>query len=117
VVIVTRCAIGEQAQGQYMRRLLPDFLIPYCRIRLHNVAEASALGNEERTTERVCRLLGCIDPRTAWRHLRRFEQAAERVVSELSMRRAASPEFGEFEEHRHATMSIDWVTMMECAGF
>ncbi|TVQ41463.1 MAG: hypothetical protein EA384_00285 [Spirochaetaceae bacterium] len=94
-IIVIRCPIARRQGRQYTRRLLPEFLIPRCRIRLDHVAEASALGSEDRRTERVCWVLGCIDPRTAGRHLRCFEQAAGCVASELSARRAMSPELGD----------------------
>ena len=94
-IIVIRCPIAREDGKQYTRRLLPEFLIPRCRIRLDHVVEASALGSEDRRTERVCRLLGCIDPRTARRHLRRFEEAADRVALELSAGRAMSPQLGD----------------------
>ncbi len=94
-IIVIRCPIARKDGKQYTRRLLPEFLMPHCRIRLDHVEEACALGSEDRTNERVCRLLGCIDPRTAHRHLRRFEEAAACVALELSAGRAMSPELGD----------------------
>jgi len=45
--------------------LLPEFLILRSVIRLDYLFEAAELSAEDRITERVCEILGSIDPRTA----------------------------------------------------
>ena len=115
-IIVIRCPLAREDGKQYTRRLLPEFLIPNCRIRLDHVAEASALGNEDRRTERVCGLLGCIDPRTARRHLRRFEEAADRVALELSAGRAMSPELGDLPSQTPDSSALSRLERLYRAG-
>ena len=82
----------------YTMRLLPDFLIPRCVIRLDHLVEAAAEAHPERDVEKTCRILGCIDARTAHTHLKRFEQAVAAVAVQLAERRTMAPELGELPE-------------------
>jgi len=64
-------------------------------IRLDNLLEAAELPESECSETAVCELIGCVDPRTARRQLRRLALAIEEVSLDLTERRAASPELGE----------------------
>ncbi len=94
-VVAILCPIAQAAGMPYTKRLLPDFLIPRCVSRLDNLVEAAAETEPDRNVEETCRLLGCIDTRTARSHLERFEQAIAAVAVELAKRRAMAPELGE----------------------
>lgn len=82
----------------YTKRLLPDFLIPRCVIRLDHLLEAAADAHPGGGVEKTCRILGCIDTRTARTHLKRFEQAVAAVAVQLAERRAMAPELGELPQ-------------------
>ena len=75
---------------QYTKRLLPDFLIPFSRMRLDKVVEAVGEKESGSTLEECCRILGCIDLRTARMHLRRLDEAAKEVALTLAERQAAA---------------------------
>jgi hypothetical protein len=94
-VVAIRCEAARRQGKAYTRRVLPEFLIPHCVIRLDRVEQAVALPAGERTAERVCEMLGCIDARTAGRHLKGFTQAADRASLWLAERRSQSPELGD----------------------
>jgi hypothetical protein len=89
------CPVARAGKRQYTKRLLPEFLIPHSVIRLDNLLEAAELPESERSETAVCELIGCLDPRTARRQLRRLASAIEEVQLDLAQRRAASPELGE----------------------
>lgn len=83
------CCTQAKALGrQYTKRLLPDFLIPFARMRLDAVVEASRRKESGRTREECCRILGCIDLRTARMHMRRLEEAAKTAALTLAERQA-----------------------------
>lgn len=63
-------------------------------IRLDHVLEAVRLKDHERKLERACDIMGCIDPRTAGKHLDRVNTAAATAALELAELRAKSPELG-----------------------
>jgi hypothetical protein len=69
---------------------LPDFLIPRCVVRLDYLIEAT----RKRGLEDICRVLGCLDVRTARKHLKRLESAAQATALEIAERGAATPELG-----------------------
>jgi hypothetical protein len=95
VVPVIVCSIAQDQGKQYTKRLLPDFLIPRSVIRLDYVLEAARLPANEQSMERVCDLLGCIDPRTARSRMRALTEAIGEVSLDLSRERASRPELGE----------------------
>ena len=74
----------------YTRRLLPDFLIPFSRMRLDKVVEAGREKERGSSLEECCRLIGCIDLRTAKMHLKRLEEAAKTVALTLAESQAAA---------------------------
>ena len=75
IIPVIFCSWAQEQGKQYTKRLLPEFLIPPSVIRLDYLLEAAEVSAEERTTERVCEILGCIDPRTAGRLLAALNDA------------------------------------------
>jgi hypothetical protein len=97
-VVSVICPHARAAGKQYTLRLLPDFLIPCCVIRLDRVVEAVAQDPSGTDIEETCRLLGCIDERTARSHLKRMNRAIETAVVHLAERRAMAPELGELPE-------------------
>jgi hypothetical protein len=100
LIVVIRCETARAASKPYTMRLLPDFLVPGCVIRLDHVAEA----HRERATgagagnEQLCAILGCLDDRTVRRHLKAYERALEAAALTLAEQRALSPELGDVPE-------------------
>jgi len=97
-VVSVICPKARSEGNQYTLRLLPDFLIPRCVIRLDRVMEAVAQDPSGTNIEKTCRLLGCVDERTARSHLQRMDLAIETAVVYLAERRAMTPELGELPE-------------------
>ena len=97
-VVSILCPYARAKGNQYTVRLLPDFLIPRCVIRLDRVVEAIAQDPGGTDIEEACRLLGCIDERTARSHLMRMNRAIETAALHLAERRAMAPELGELPE-------------------
>jgi hypothetical protein len=89
-VPVRYCRRAKALGRQYTKRLLPDFLIPFARMRLDNVIEAGRERDGGSTIEKCCRIIGCIDPRTLRMHLKRLEEAAKTVALTLAESQAAA---------------------------
>jgi len=89
-VPVRYCRRAKALGRQYTRRLLPGFLIPFARMRLDNVIDAGRERERGNTVEECCRIIGCIDLRTARVHLKRLEEAAKIVARTLAENQAAS---------------------------
>lgn len=89
------CREAQQRGLQYTKRMLPDFLIPYARIRLDRVIEARR--EKERGAELECcsRILGCLDLATVRRHLNCLGEAAAKTALEFAEKQAASPHLSE----------------------
>jgi len=87
---VRYCGLAKALGRQYTKRLLPDFLIPFSRMRLDKVVEAVCEKESGSTLEECCRILGCIDLRTARVHLRKLEEAAKTAALTLAERQAAT---------------------------
>ena len=94
VILVIICLNARDQGKQYTKRLLPEFLTPRSVIRLDYLQEAAALPPEEQKPDRVCEILGCIDPRTAHRRLSELNDAITRVTVELACLRSSTPELG-----------------------
>jgi hypothetical protein len=71
--------------------MLPDFLIPYARMRLDRVLEAAREKERGADLERCSQIIGCIDLETVRRHLTRLEKASAFVALELAEGHAAKP--------------------------
>ncbi len=112
VVPVIICSLAQEQGKQYTKRLLPEFLTPRSVIRLDHLLEAAALPAEERTADRVCEILGCIDPRTARRRLAALNGAINHVTLELSYRRASTPELGALPANDPDTAPLDHLQML-----
>ena len=87
---VCYCATAKELGLQYTKRFLPDFIIPYARMRLDKVVEAGRKKESGSSLEDCCRLIGCIDLRTARKHLKRLEEAAKEIALTLAERQAAA---------------------------
>lgn len=97
-VILCPIARARAEKSQYTKRLLPDFLTPNSVIRLDYLLEAVDLPKAKRSTDAVCDLIGCLDPRTARHQMRRLAVAINAVSLDLTARRAATPELGELAQ-------------------
>ena len=87
------CVIA-QAQGlQYTKRILPDFLVPGCVIRLDATIAAveAGIGTPELLDE-GCSLMGCIDERTIKRHVVLATASIQRANLHLRETMAWGPE-------------------------
>lgn len=75
--------------------MLPDFLIPYARMRLDRVLEAAKKHEDGTGLEQCSRIIGCIDLDTVRRHLKRLEKAAAETALMLAEGHAAAPHLSE----------------------
>ena len=105
-VVAILCPIAQAAGKPYTRRLLPDFLIPRCVIRLDHLVEAAEEVQPGKDVEKTCRILGCIDARTARSHLKRLDHAIATAAVELVERRAMAPELGELPQATPQTVPL-----------
>ena len=86
-IICIICDIAREQKKQHTKRLLPDFLKPYCRIRLDLSLEYFRTKFNDAGTydwEDACAFLGCNDLRTAKRHLNDLQSATPEINLELS---------------------------------
>lgn len=96
---VFSCAKAKSKGLQYTKRLLPDFLIPYARMRLDKVVEAGRDKEGGSSLEKCCRILGCLDLRTARMHLKRLEVVVKTVALALAEKQAAAVHLHEHNTH------------------
>jgi hypothetical protein len=109
------CSNAFAAGKQYTIRLVPDFFIPRCVIRLDYLVEAAKEHQHETDIEWACELLGCVDTRTAHRHFERLEKAVGSVVVDLAERRALMPELGELPKTTPETPALTRLeTLYDC---
>lgn len=87
---VRYCAQAKALGHQYTERLLPDFLIPFARMRLDKVIRAGKRKERGSTLKECCRIIGCIDLRTARMHLKRIGEAAKEAALVLAEKQAAA---------------------------
>ena len=88
---VSICATAKAAGRQYTKRMLPDFLIPYARMRLDRILEAAREKERGADLERCSQIIGCIDLNTVRCHFRHLKKAATQVALELAELQAAMP--------------------------
>jgi hypothetical protein len=97
--VVIRCPESRKQGGQYTKRLLPDFLIPYSPVRLDWVLEAERKRREEGASLEECSfIMGCLEPRTVRKHLSRLNEAAAAVSLQMSEELAHSPQYSRLPE-------------------
>jgi hypothetical protein len=90
-VVVILCTNARAEGLQYTKRMLPDFLIPFSRIRLDRVIEAAEEKEGGETIEHCSLTVGCMDLQTTGRLLNRLEEAAAAVALNLGERQAGVP--------------------------
>ena len=106
-IIQIICYEAEEEGKQYTKRLLPSFLIPHCVIRLDTTLQAYKIPEKDKElVEKACELMGCIDERTARRHLAGINLAVGTASLQLAEIIAANPELGSFPEHDPHESSI-----------
>lgn len=72
---------------QYTKRILPEFLRPFCRIRLDlsmGFYTVNYTKSGKYNWEAACAYLGCIDIRTAKRHITDIQVAVPIMILELT---------------------------------
>lgn len=106
-VVVIRCENARAAGKPYTMRLLPDFLVPGCVIRLDHLEEAHEAKRAGAGNDRLCEILGCLDTRSVRRHLRRYGEAIDEVALLLAEARAARPELGELPKLTPETSPVE----------
>jgi len=111
-VVVIRCENARAAGKPYTMRLLPEFLVPGCVIRLDHLEEAHEAKRAGAGKERLCEVLGCLDDRTARRHLRCYGEAIDEVALLLAEVRAARPELGELPKITPDTSPVDRLELL-----
>ena len=94
-IIIIICPISQKDRKPYSRRLLPDFLMPGCVIRLDNAFEAYRASVDNFDIEHACSIMLCIDERTARKHLERINAAIRQASLRLAETIALHPELGE----------------------
>jgi len=90
MIPVCCCSEAKSLGRQYTKRLLPDFLIPFARMRLDTVVEAGRGRERGSSLEACCQIIGCTDLRTARVHLERLTEAAKAVALPLAEKQAAA---------------------------
>jgi hypothetical protein len=86
-IICIICGRAREQGKQYTKRILPGFLKPYCRVRLDLSLEYYSTNYTHSGTydlEDACNFLGCIDIRTARRHLCDLQSNLPVINLELS---------------------------------
>lgn len=104
---VRYCSQAKALGRQYTKRLLPDFLIPFARIRLDKVLEAEREKDSGHTVEQCCRIIGCIDLRTVRMHMRRLEEAAKAAALTLAESQAAAVHLHEPDYQPHPSTPLE----------
>jgi len=96
LVVSAFCAISQSKGQQYTKRFLPDILVPGCVIRLDMtlIAVKAGIGTPE-LLEQACIMMGCIDERTAIRHVALATASIQQTNLHLSEVIAHTPETGE----------------------
>jgi len=94
-IIAIICQIAREREKPYTRRLLPDFLMPGCVIRLDKALEAYRAAVDHLDIEHACSIMLCIDERTARKHLDRIDTAIGQASLRLAGTIALQPELGE----------------------
>lgn len=97
-IVVILCETARAAGKRYTMRLLPEFLVPGCVIRLDHVEAAYEARSTGAGPDRMCEILGCLDDRTVRRHVACYEQAIKAASLRLAESRAMSPELGELPQ-------------------
>ena len=89
VAIICRAARGT---GQpYTRKILPEHLIPRSPLWSEKLVELLEGVVGAGSTEAACAILGCVDPRTARKHIRAFVDAKLPILAELNASAPGSP--------------------------
>jgi hypothetical protein len=94
-IITIICPIARESGKPYTCRLLPDFLMPGCIIRLDKALEAYSATVDHLDIEHACSVMLCIDERTARKHLARIDSAIQQASLRLAGNIALQPELGE----------------------
>ena len=85
LIVSIICYEAKRRGRQYTKRMLPEFVIPECNIRLDRVLKlVQARSVRSVDSDEACRMLGAMDERTVRRHLWWAEQVIEVTLVALS---------------------------------
>jgi hypothetical protein len=115
-VVSAICAIAKAQGRQYTQRMLPDFLVPGCVIRLDATLAAVEAGIETaELLDEGCSLMGCIDERTVKRHVGLATAAIQRANLQLSHAMALTPETVDSPEVSPEKGALETLRLLLCA--
>lgn len=97
-IISILCTNAKKQGKQYTQRLLPDFLMPRCQIRLDKATDAYQETFISHDIDKACIIMAAIDPRTAIKHLFRINDVLKKINLSLSESIVQIPECGELPE-------------------
>lgn len=96
------CKNAKKVGKQYTKRLLPDFLIPYSRIRLDAALAAYQMRIEGASIEACSLAMGCIDLRTVRKHFSRLEQVVTQTSLTIAQQLSHLTQYVSFSQHQPA---------------
>ena len=127
-VVTILCKVSRAAGRPYTKRILPEYLIPRSPFRSERLVKLVGEEQDDSSglTDLACEALGCIDPRTARKHLCYVRAACDAKLPVLAGFLAAAP--GQAEgpafppgTNRFVILSLLWkrfhITVREFSGF
>ena len=91
LVVVILCHISRRTGRPYTRRMLPEHLIPRSPLQSAKLGKLLEGKMKPGLTEDACEALGCIDPRTARKHIHALCAAADAKLPILAELCAGAP--------------------------
>jgi hypothetical protein len=85
------CRASQETGQQYTKRILPEHLIPRSPFWSEGLVKLLERGRGPGFTEAACAALGCLDPRTARKHVRYVCAAVEAKLTVLAELLASAP--------------------------
>jgi len=91
-VVTILCRALRGTGRPYTKRVLPEHLIPRSPLLSAKLVELLERGTKPGLTEDACEALGCIDPRTARKHIRTLCAAVDAKLPILAELSASAPD-------------------------
>ncbi len=90
-VVVILCHASRRSGRPYTRRMLPEHLIPRSPLRSAGLVKLLEGEMKPGLTEDACEALGCIDPRTARKHIKALYATVDAKLPILAELSASAP--------------------------
>lgn len=114
-VVTILCTKEREAGRTYTRRMLPEHIIPRSPLRSDGLVRLLESGRDRGPgfLDEACAALGCVDPRTARKHIRALTDAAQAklaVIARLDAETAAPGADSPFppDIHLFALLALFW---------